>query len=90
MWNELFIYCIGFICFNSILYIINLLRFNVKMSMLALTLKNSTAQLAGFSAIFFVTFVAFASYAFIGKQSKLSTFCANQPKLTSCNFEETS
>ena len=66
IWNEIFIYCVGFICFSSILYVINLLRFNVKMSALALVLKNSTEELMSFSVIFFILFFAFASFAYIG------------------------
>ena len=76
VWNETFIYCVGFVCFCSILYVINLLRFNAKMSMLALTLKNSSGQLVGFSVIFFVAFFAFSSYAFLGEKNHSSTkFC---------------
>ena len=67
IWNEVFIYCVGFICFTSILYVINLLRFNVKMSALALVLKNSTDELMSFSVIFFILFFAFASFAYIGE-----------------------
>lgn len=70
IWNEIFIYCVGFICFSSILYVINLLRFNVKMSALALVLKNSTEDLMSFSVIFFILFFAFASFAYVGKYTK--------------------
>ena len=52
----------------------SLFRFNVRMSMLALTLKNSTAQLVGFSLLFFVTFIAFASFAFIGEKTVIQLY----------------
>ena len=45
-------------------------RFNAKMSMLALTLKNSTKALVSFSILFFVTFFAYASFAYLGTLRK--------------------
>ncbi|XP_037076846.1 polycystic kidney disease 2-like 2 protein [Pollicipes pollicipes] len=64
-WNETFVFLVAFVCFTSILEVLHLLRFNAKMSMLALTLRRSTKELIYFSVTFCITFLAFAQFAFL-------------------------
>ncbi|XP_066966747.1 polycystin-2-like protein 1 [Macrobrachium rosenbergii] len=65
LWNETFIYLISFVCFISILECLHLLRFNVKMSMLARTLRYCSAQMFTFSITFLTSFLAFVQFAYI-------------------------
>ncbi|XP_068248147.1 uncharacterized protein [Palaemon carinicauda] len=65
LWNETFIYLIAFVCFISILECLHLLRFNVKMSMLARTLRYCSAQMFTFSITFLTSFLAFVQFAYV-------------------------
>lgn len=77
-WNETFVFLVAFVCFTSILEMMHLLRFNAKMSMLALTLKRSTKELLYFSVTFIITFMAFAQFAFLGEKRDRSLLFAFQ------------
>ncbi|XP_047736408.1 polycystic kidney disease protein 1-like 2 [Hyalella azteca] len=74
LWNETFIYLIAFVCFISILECLNLLRFNVRMSMLARTLRTCSTDLAAFSFTFFITFMAFVQFAYIAFSANMQIY----------------
>jgi hypothetical protein len=63
MWNETFIYLVGWISFVSILQVLHLLRFNVRMTALGLVLKKASKELIYFSITFLIIFFAFCQYA---------------------------
>ena len=74
LWNETFIYLVSFVCFVSILECLNLLRFNVRLSMLARTLRTCSTDLAAFSFTFITVFLAFVQFAFIAFSSTMEIY----------------
>ena len=57
---QIFTYLLGWLVFFATLKFLKLLRFNKRMSLLAAVLKNGARQMAHFSLIFWIVFLAFS------------------------------
>ena len=65
LWDEIFGYVMGFTVFCSIIKLINMFRFNRKMSMIAGTLKSSMKDLSAFSVVFIMFLLGFAIWGYM-------------------------
>ncbi|XP_076348156.1 polycystin-2-like protein 2 [Tachypleus tridentatus] len=73
-WNELFVIVMSFVVFISLLEILHLLRFNTRIRLLAMTLKDSSKDLMTFSVTFLLIFMAFAQFAYIAYGTDMSKY----------------
>ncbi|BFZ02727.1 hypothetical protein BsWGS_05766 [Bradybaena similaris] len=65
VWDELFGFIIAFVCFMAILQIVNLLRFNKRMSVLGATLMRSAGELWSFLLVFLLMLFAFLCFSYV-------------------------